>query len=128
MSEYLYQIGDKTYVQKPLVWGQTKQLIDLLKTVKIEPPISAMTLLTALGDNLPGAVAIIISEQGKSLKEKNLVSLASDFEECPLEVIVQVFEDFFACNPTALYLEKVKTLIGNVTKDIEKTMETGSKE
>lgn len=129
-KEFVYKIGERSYIQRPLVWGQVRQLMELLKSVEIKPPFGTKELVEVLGDNLIQAVAIVITEQGKSPKDKDLASLVTEIEyDVSIDLMLQIVDDFFSCNPTALYLEKLGTLIGNIAKDVEDTTKRiGSKE
>lgn len=121
-KEFKYTIGERMFIQRPLVWGQVRQLMDLLKTVEIKPPYGTKELVEVLGDKIIYAVAIALSEQGKSPKEKDVTSLVTDIEfDLSVDMMLQVIDDFFSCNPTALYLERLSKLIGNVAKGVEET-------
>lgn len=130
MEEYKYTIGERSFIQRPLVWGQVRQLMDLLKTVEIKPPYGTKELVEVLGDKLIYAVVIVITEQGKSPKEKDTTSLASEIEfDLSIDMMLQVIDDFFSCNPTASYLEKLTKLIGNMAEKVEEAAKKiGSKE
>jgi hypothetical protein len=71
---YKYQIGDKTYVQKKLVLGQWRQLLDLLKGLSVPQDLDAREIVSVFGDKLPYAPAIVLVEEGKSLREKDIVA------------------------------------------------------
>ncbi len=124
----MYEINGKNYIQKPLVWGQTRQLIKLLKDLEIPMDgVSVVDLVEIIGDKLPEALAIVLAEEGQSLKDKDVKALASTFEfDIPLHIMVKVIEDFFECNPTASYLEMVAKLIGGIGERMF-TSETSSK-
>ena len=66
--EKTYEIGGKTYTQKPLVLGQVRQLLDLLANVSIPADATAVGLINAIGDKLSLAIAIVLAEPGKSLR------------------------------------------------------------
>lgn len=118
-----YEIGGKTYVQKPLVWGQVKQLTNLLKDVEFSADATPITLIGVIGDKMGDVLAVVLTEKDKHVKDKNVKELAEElsFEVSP-ELVIRVIEDFFDCNPTGLYLEKIANLFGKVTEQAEKSI------
>ena len=116
-----YEINGKIYEQKKLVWGQLNQLVNELKGIEFHSGMSTMELLTILGDKMPFVTAIVLTEKGSSLKDKDINSLAKEFEfGIEFEVALKVIEDFFVCNPTASYLNKISELVGKMTSEVEK--------
>lgn len=114
-----YQIGEKTYEQKALVWGQVQQLTSLLKGISFSQGMTRTDLIGVIGDKMTTALAIVLTEKGKSPKGKNLEELAEEIAfDAPAELVVQIIEDFFACNPTQLYLEKLAKLIGGIAEQV----------
>jgi len=118
-----YEVAGKTYIQKPLVLGQIKQLIGALGNIDI--PISAAGdldaawLLAVLGDRLPHALAVILIEEGMPLPEKDLDALAAQIEASfDIETTVRVVEDFFDCNPAASILDRLNVVMGSIMKSI----------
>jgi len=129
--EKTYVIGDKTYTQKPLVLGQVKQLLDLLKDVEIPGDIDALGLVTILGDKLPLALAIVLAEKGKSLRGKDIPELADEIEfEVTPEQTLEITDDFFLINPISSVLEKLTGIIerigGQALKIPETAKQTGA--
>ena len=145
---YEYNMGDKTFVMKPLVLGQVKLLSNLLKDRFPEDmSMSDMTVLDIIGkvqDILPEVFAIILIEKGsvsdlnpRLLKNRNLTEQAEEFESIlDLNIALEVCNDFFECTPL---ISAFQTLIGliapqsiealNVTQRSEsKTISTGSTE
>lgn len=95
-----YTIDGKTYEQRPLVYAQYRQLIEALQGFDLEGCDSSEAIMTNLGDRLPRALAIVLVEKGKHLRDKDLDAFASDLEYSidPL-VALEVVSDFFTCNP-----------------------------
>lgn len=125
MDERRYVIGEKTYIQRPIVLGQLRQLLNLLQGIVIPKDVNTMGLIAALGDKLSQAIAIILTPEGMKLKDKDIKKLATEIEfEISLERTIQVVEDFFGCNPIASLLEKLNTIIDKITERIQ---QTGSK-
>lgn len=121
--EFKYEIGGKTYTQKPLVLGQIRQLMSLMKGIVIPHDIGIPGLISLLGDKLPRAIVIVLCEEGKALKDKNLEHLESEIEfEISPEQAIQVVEDFFDSNPIVSLLERLKETAGKIS---EKMKETG---
>jgi len=63
-----YQFSGKTYLMKPLVLGQIRALMEILKTVKIER-VNPTTIVFALGEKLHYALAVILIEEGLPIKD-----------------------------------------------------------
>jgi hypothetical protein len=118
MEQFKYEIGDKTYIQRPLRLGQVNALSKIIKHIVFPEEMNPVALMIAFGDLLPKAIAIVLLEEeavsGKStaelkeyLKSRNIDILADEIE-WSVDVItnVKVIEDFFDCNPTASLFEK----------------------
>lgn len=118
-NEKYYLIGDKAYVQRPLVLGQIKQLLAALKGVSIPVNVTTIGLIAALGDALPAILAIVLTEDGASLKGKNISVMAEEisFSISP-ETTLQVIEDFFDCNPIPLLLERIGKMTDRMMQKI----------
>jgi hypothetical protein len=116
-----YEFGGKTYIQKELVWGQVKQLASVLKGVQIEGNLTVLKIIELLGDKLSDALAVVLTEKGTSIKDKNLEKIAEEIEwSIPIKIKIKVIEDFFFCNPTALIFEKLAGLMGSFQEAVEK--------
>ena len=125
---FKYEIDGKVYVQKELVWGQVKQIIDVLKGVTFPPNPTPLDIISILYERLPSALAIVLTEEGQSVKDKDLTALSSELSfKISLGVTMQVIEDFFDCNPTALLLERLQKLIGKISNEVTQgILSTGS--
>ena len=125
---FKYEIDGKVYVQKELVWGQVKQIIDVLKGVTFPPNPTPLDIISILDERLPSALAIVLTEEGQSVKDKDLTALSSELSfKISLGVTMQVIEDFFDCNPTALLLERLQKLIGKISNEVTQgILSTGS--
>jgi len=123
--EYTYKIGDKTYLQKALVLGQWRQLLDLMQGLSIPQNLDVSGMISVFGTKLSYALAIVLTEEGTSARDKDMVALASELEfAIEPELVLQVIEDFFACNPIPSLLSG---LSGVMTKISGKMGATGSK-
>ena len=117
-----YEIGGKLYIQKPLVLGQIRQLMNLLQGVVIPSNVDTLGIIAALGDRLPKAIAIAITPSVMAVKDKDIDSLASEIEfELSSEAVVLVIEDFFSCNPIASLLERLGGVAEKMAGQINKT-------
>lgn len=115
-----YEFGGKVYVQERLVWGQVRQIASALRGVSFQGEVTIPGLIDLAGDRLSTILAIVLTEEGASMKDKDLVELAAEIESViPIETVMQVVEDFFICNPMASVLEKLTGLIGGVQKQVE---------
>jgi len=108
MSEFKYDIGDKAYIQKPLVLGQIRQMIECLKGTTIQS-FRPLEIFNQLKDRMPMLLAIVLTGEGKSPRDKNLEEMAEEFEfSINIGTAIEVIEDFFDCNPTASVMEKLE--------------------
>jgi len=124
-EKYKYEIGGVVYEQKKLVLGQINQLIGLLKEVNIPAEATAMNLITALGDKLPLAIAIVLHKPEVKLKDKDIKEVADEIEfEMSPELALEVIEDFFDLTPISSLLEKVGKTVEKIAEKMK--METGS--
>jgi hypothetical protein len=106
-----YTIGDRTYVQKPLVLGQIEQMMEILDGIRVPRSTTPKAVMEALGDRLHLAFAIALVEQGKSPKREmeEIREIAQWLHwEINGETSLRVIEDFFVCNPIASLWEKLK--------------------
>jgi len=106
-----YQIGNKTYLQRPVVMGQLGLLLPLLESVHItETGMQAGNILAALGRNLPRALAVVLIEDGTSVREA-MHDLDARTEEMQWamspETALEVIEDFFDCNPISSIAQRI---------------------
>lgn len=109
---YEYEVNGKLYRQKPLVLGQIKQLIVFLGNLAFPAIESAEAeigmIIGILGDRLPHALAIVLTEDGIPLKEKNLENMAAEIESTfDIAITMRIVEDFFDCNPIASLFDRV---------------------
>lgn len=135
MSEMKYEIGGKTWTQRPLVLGQVQQLLTVIKGLMIPPGASVLQLVEILGDRLTIALAIVLVEEEKDLRERvgvrvtlaggvmvpewyqnpeRMAEIASEiFAGINTETTIKVVADFLACNPISGLLDQ---LIGLMEK------------
>lgn len=101
-----YTFGNKTWEQRPMTYGQVRQLLDLLRAVEMPERLDYQSILSALGDRVPLALAIVLTEQSKSPAGKDLTALASEIEfSIPAETVGEVIADFFALTPVAKLID-----------------------
>lgn len=109
-----YEIGGKTYCQRKLVLGQVRQLLREIGGISFAGvSLDFAGLLALLGDRLPRALAVVLTEEGRPLQDKDLDALAREIEYAiDLEQALQVVDDFFACNPVSSVLQRMSALVG----------------
>src|SRR4030042_716835 len=108
INEFKYEIGGKTYIQRPLVLGQVRQICDLLQDVTIPGNADMAVIIGILGDGMPEALGMV-------------PALAEEIEfEITGEQIMQVIDDFFSCNPIASYLERLTGMLNAARKKVIK--------
>lgn len=114
-----YEIDGKTYVQKPLVLGQNKQLLRVLDGVEMPEQLTLASLLDALGERLYAAIAVVITEKGCSPRDKNVDELAGWLEwSMDNATATEVVADFFDLNPVSSLLEKAGRMIAGLNRAI----------
>ena len=127
-KEYSYTIGTKKYAQKPIVIGQVNQLIDLIKTADFPTEPTPTSILITLGDKVPLAIAIVLHEPDKALREKDYKELAKEIEfDLTPEMALEVVSDFFDCNLISSLFDKIQKTVEKIGSKIKKE-ENGSKE
>jgi len=115
-----YVIGEKTFIQRRLVWGQVKQLIKEIEGVELPSSPTPRDILTVFEAKLPRLVGIMLIPEGQTAKSKNIDEMIELFEwELGVDQIMEIIEDFFDCNPIPLWLEKVNKGMGKLTSGIE---------
>lgn len=120
MDKKKYIIGGKTFVQRPLVLGQWKELGEIIKQVAIPAELSPSALVAAVGDNVFIALAIILTEEGKPLKGKDLPLIADEIEYgITPETAIEAISDFFTCNPIASSWQNLQRLIFQLNEKIQ---------
>lgn len=107
-----YLIGNKPYLQRPLVMGQLGLLLPLLESVRItESGLQPGNILAALGRNLPRALAVVLIEEGRDVREAmhELDARTEDLQwAMPPETALEVIEDFFDCNPISSIAQRIR--------------------
>lgn len=128
MSERItYTIGGVEYFQESLKAGQVHQLLALLKEVNLPSELNVLSLISALGDKIAEAVAIILIDPRVALKDKNVKKLAKEIEfEIDLDMELKIIEDFFVLTPVSSILEKMGKTIEKISQELMK--KTGSTE
>jgi hypothetical protein len=114
--EKTYELGTTTYVQRPLVLGQIRQLLEQLEGLTFDAAAGPAVLVATLGDRLPLCLAVVLTPEGASPREKDLVALADEIEfAIAPEQVLEVVEDFFDCNPLASLLERAAGMLRSLT-------------
>ena len=113
---FTYEINGKKYVQKPLVLGQLRQLTGVLKGVAWTQGTDVADIIALIGDRLPSALAVVLTEEGASPGKKDVEALARELEDAlDADTAVKVVEDFFTSNPVVSLLERLRGLAGKMT-------------
>jgi hypothetical protein len=120
---YTYTINGVTYIQKPLVFAQIKQLTSVIGNIAsqggIDVDSGAVGLIEALGDNLTYALAVALTPEGTNLRDKDLEKLADEIEYNILPgQILQAVTDFFVCNPILSLLEQLQGMTGSIRNQV----------
>jgi hypothetical protein len=119
MEEKKYQIGDKIYIQRPLVLGQWRQLNEVAKEVILPDNLDVKSLLAAFGSRLFSALAVIVTEEGRSPRDKDIESLAGEIEfGVTPEEALEIISHFFILNPIHSLLENLQGMVGEIAARI----------
>jgi hypothetical protein len=124
MKEIKYKIGDKIYIQRKLVLGQVRQLIKHLAGLEFPADMrfDFVGLLDVLGDKLPGAFAIVLTEEGQHPRDKDVNTLADELNfGIDAEMALKAIDDFFVLNPTSLILKSLSGMIAGIEKKMAGT-------
>ncbi len=123
-----YEIGGKKYFQKELVWGQVRQLKNLIPpTIALPKNFQLPTIMALLGENMHKIIAVLLIPEGGNPKDKDVEALAADLEfEISPEMVMKVVEDFFDCNPIVSLSEKLGGMIKTITEKIKSQATTPS--
>lgn len=107
MKEKRYKIGDKVFIQRPLVLGQWKQVMELFAEMREGDPLDIFAH--------PRCMAILLTEKGVSLKEKNLEA-STEFIEQNIDAMIslEVVNDFFDLSPVHLFSQKLIEVRGKI--------------
>ncbi len=125
MDQKKYEINGKIYFQKALVLGQIADIIPLLENRFIDD-LSAVGLVTSLGDILPELAAVILIPEGTKISERDLEAMKSEFQnEMSLDTALEVAADFLSFNPVSSFFTRLKNLTGAIVTGMM-GKETGS--
>jgi hypothetical protein len=115
---YSYKIGEKNYVQKPLVLGQYQQLMKEITGVSFPSEATYFDIVAVLGDRIHKVLAIVlIPEEITNLRDKNNDELADEISfNIDVDTTFKVVEDFFVCNDISLLLKRLNQMMGNITE------------
>ena len=123
-KEYRSEINGKVYILKPLVLGQVSQITQLLQGIEITSDMGTVDIIKLLDDRLPEAIAVVLTEEGKKLKDKDIPELTEEIRESlDIGTAMDIVDCFFSLNPIASVLEKLTGTMMGITR-----MMTGSKE
>ena len=144
-DRFEYQIGERVYIQKPLVLGQIKLITSLLKNVDLPKTVDVVEIVGAVQGVINEALSIVLIEESmvkakpEELSEyfsaNQLIDRGKYFEwYAGSDVLVKVVNDFLSCNPVASVLSLVRMLVTSLyvptaPQIVEEMMEsTGSTE
>lgn len=114
MTERRYEIRGKVYIQRPLVLGQIKQLLDIIGDVKVTEG-SVAEVIRVLGDRLPSALAVILTEDGVNPRTKDISAVVEDMYYMPPETALEVIENFLELNPISAWFGRLAAIAEKIT-------------
>lgn len=110
-----YSFGGKVYCQGALVMGQVKQLLSVLDGAGLTNIADPFTIIRDLGDRMPRALAVVLTPEGASPRDKDIEALATELEfAMTYDDVLKVIDDFFGCNDLLSLLAKFKEIAGRV--------------
>lgn len=111
-----YEIDGKKYIIGKLVLGQLAALVkffDDLSQVSSEDNI--MSFIVKLGDKLPEMLAVVLCEEGKSIRDKNMEELVTIVAtEVDVDMAMEILSDFFEKTPLSSLGDKLQKLMEKV--------------
>jgi hypothetical protein len=138
-SGYEYQLGDHTYIQKPLVLGQLEQIAKSLLGLPLNLFNMEAMKKDTQGEALKGTLIKLFEEgllveamsaalipKGQGVRNRDLKTIQDDIRyECDLSVGVKIITDFFECNaPSNLVSIWKGSMIGGMMTAKTPTLET----
>ena len=124
--EYRYEINGKTYIQRALVLGQIPQMQDVLRGISFPDSIDPAGMLGLLDTKLPEALAVVLTEEGTSPKDKDVAAQAEEFRNTvDLSTAMDAIDHFFGLNPVASISQRLVQMIAGLRAEM--TRESGSK-
>ncbi len=122
MEEFKYTIGEKQYVQKPLVLGQVSQLLKIFQEVGFRATFSPREIVALLGDRFSAALAVVLIPDGMSVAKKDLAAIEQDLAfAADIDTALKVVEDFFICNQVSSLFTRLEDLAKKVAPVPAKT-------
>jgi hypothetical protein len=116
-----YSVNGKTYYQRKLVLGQIEPLIAFLEDVTFAE-LSAAGIVKALGGKLPKVLAIVVTPEGESPRDKDVAALAETLAaEMDIETALEVAADFLSFNPVSSIFGRINGIM-NLLMESTKSM------
>ncbi|MDW8003053.1 MAG: hypothetical protein RMJ39_10420 [Deltaproteobacteria bacterium] len=117
-----YEIFGKTFIQKPLVLRQTKQLVELFSDTNLSKLFESdiENLIKIFAKKGAKFLAIVLIPEGVEIKDKDMAYLEELFEDCDLDTFTEVVKDFFLFNNLLSLIQKVVSPLTEKTEDTEK--------
>lgn len=119
MENKTYTVNGKTYCQRKLVLGQIEPLIAFLEDVTFDD-LSAAGIVKALGGKLPKVLAIVVTPEGVSPKDKDVAALAEEFAaEMDIETALAVAADFLSFNPVSSIFGRINGIMNLLMENVK---------
>ena len=111
-----HKIGDRVYVQDKPVLGQVKQLAALFKKLQIPVGSSYSDLAGLLGENITEFMAIILTQKGTKLRDKDIKEEEQFLDEnVDIEMAMEIIESFFTVVPLNSIAERITLIAQKMT-------------
>jgi len=122
-KETQYSFGGKVYRQGALVMGQVKQLLTVLNGAGLTDIADPFAIIRDLGDRMPRALAVVLTPEGVSPRDKDIETLAKELEfAMTFDDVLRVIDDFFGCNDLLSLLARFKEIAGRVQEQAKAQM------
>jgi hypothetical protein len=119
LVEKKYDIGGKTYIQRPLLVGQLESLMERASSLTITS-LDPKSVIHALGGKINYILATIMIPEGVPVKKRDIDAIEEQLDEyLDLKTATEIVTDFFVFNPASLLLGTIKEMVARVSESVE---------
>ena len=121
-----YKIGDKTYFQQTLVYGQIRQILGIIRKINFGKKgetieFTVGDLINLLGDGILNFISILLIPSDSTPKDKDNSKIAEEIEwEIETDVISEVMSDFFTFNQISELQKKMMEMMKKMGLKIQR--------
>jgi hypothetical protein len=119
MQEKKYEIGDRTFIQRPLLIGQVIPLIENLQGIELKS-MDPKSIMGALGPRLTKILAVLLIPEGVRPKDRDLDEIQAHLDDyLAATTATEIMTDFFVFTPPSSLLSAVKALIDQGSESLK---------